>query len=301
MTICPVHANLVPSNQFEPNPQPQVAMKLITAPFLILILLALDVHAQQGVTITGEHDPSPIDSLSDNRSILLKADGTWEWVTSTGSIMADVRDEHPAVRVVRQFLEAPTWKDQLGLIADSAETYPLLRDAASSFMGATPYTSIMLPDDPVESIGSRAEVVVIRQSTDGSPIRSPHYVVRTPSGWKVDWKSSTGHNPLSIETVAAIGSEGPVIMRLFTDRLGSSTCDGEEYIWFRLHDGSRIEKVYLRPSSNLGKWAANLLSDGKSHRVVVEIVRKPDLCDADPASISVLRVLATDTWVYDER
>lgn len=126
------------------------------------------------------------------------------------------------------------------------------------------------------------------------------YCKKTSSGFRIDWMASTGFNTVSLKTFKANLSTQPTELRVKAS-IGSyynyNYRDAKNSHWnvsIEDIDYNSIAGCYISKSSAEGKKLYEILKDGKSHALIIEL--KIDSSGDNSGNIAIITKLVKEGW-----
>jgi len=224
-------------------------------------------------------------------------------VFAAPALAQDANEINEIEAVAKGYSEADGWEKRLPFIMDAKNAEPLMREWYRENQAFTSGLKLKRLN-VVPSIRAKDAFTVFLSLQRGGQDVTGHIVVRkVKDEFKVDWAGSVGHNPVPVKTVFATG-RAPVKVRVSAeisdyynyeyDRSRQSHLSvtyGDETLGF-VHG-------YIPKDSGDGKALADLLKNGKSHRVILEIdfvgpFGRPIRMDG---KLSTIRRFVSDCWV----
>lgn len=145
----------------------------------------------------------------------------------------------------------------------------------------------------------------VKIEADVADLPTAYYLKKTKDGYRIDWETSVGYNPVSPEEFRATLSTSPVRFRVFatlSDFYFGEFNNSQNDVWsIDLRDpvGKDIGNGYVRKSTPIGQKLFQILKDGKKRRMVVQVQYLPKAQNSSAFSIS--EVINFEGWWYEKK
>lgn len=256
-------------------------MKIKVSAILVIFGLALRVSCLAQDTVVGR----------DGRQVVLNPDGTWHYATNEPSISAG-----SALDTVRAYLSAPSWRDRSSLVLNPKRVKPLMESRYSGKRWVAPKFQLLTQTEPTPSISGWVKV-----EADVSGSITSYYLKHTMKGYRIDWESSVGFNPMSPEEFRATKPSKPIRFRIYAklDDYYNYEFLGAKDIAYSIiiedRNNNRLGHGYADKNSHIGQVLFNKLRDGNNHEMVLDVQCLPD---AESGSVFVIsRVVNLNGWL----
>lgn len=275
-------------------------LQVCVIPAAVLLLLPTTASSQE------------IAYTESGKKISLNPDGTWSPVETTG-IAPEIAE---AEAVLKGFLAAPTIEDRMRFVLDPEKSKELL-EAEFTQAGPVRYRQI----NTIKNGSKDLQRFSIDAERYVKSWRSDVYVVKSSSGYKVDWRSTVGYTrkagaylieksttPLKVRTIG----------RLKTSVSGSYSVPEGKFIAVSIEVAEKIIRAHIEKSSSDGKKLLEALGDGEEHRLVLEIRHRskseqdaaykavygnryqPGALSYDDGYLLITKVVSIDSWIGGE-
>jgi hypothetical protein len=230
----------------------------------------------------------------DGRRVILNTDGTWQYSTNApGNAAAS------AIETVRAYLAASSWRDRISLVLNPEKVKPLMEARYGGRAWKSPQFDILTGTEPAPT---QTGWVKITADVSGSTL--DYYLKKSKEGYRIDWETSVGSNPVSPEEFRATKPIKPVRFRVsakLDDYYNFEFGDAQNVSWsIALTDGGdeNIGHGYAKKNTATGQDLFKKLKDGKKHPMVVEVQCLPNASDGSVFLIT--RVVNLDGWWFEE-
>ncbi len=215
-------------------------------------------------------------STRNGQHVVLMPDGNWHYTNDVASVNAE-----SALDTVRNYLSAQSWHDRVSLVLHPGRVKPLMESRYSS-MRWTPLDYKLVTQ--IEPRPSRAGWVQVKADVSG--YTTTYYLKITKAGYRIDWESSVGFNPISPAEFKALRYIEPTRFRV-TAQLDDyynyefdDAIDRAYSIKIRI-DGKRIGWGYIDKRNKMAPAIFNTLRDGKRHNMVLDLAYLPNSEEGD--------------------
>ena len=216
--------------------------------------------------------------------------------------------EEPPDAILRAYLEAPLWQDRIEFVRDSERVRKCMQEVYGKQYKPFPITNIRIFPSNDENLpnGWRAFIAEWDDTSSNSKGGVKYFLLLSSGGWKVDWESALGYNPLRLSVFVAKRDPDPVTFRV------SCTLDNYYNYEFRetrsthvsvsiVADGKRIHG-YASKNSPDGARLLNLLQDGQPHPLTLELQHIGPFGEAMSTSQSsgevvTINKVVSDSWI----
>lgn len=126
------------------------------------------------------------------------------------------------------------------------------------------------------------------------------YCKKTNDGFKIDWEATTGFNQVSMKTFKANLSTQPTEFRVnatIGNYYNYNYRDGKNTHWnvsIQDNENNSISGCYISKSSAEGKKLYEILKDGKTHALILEL--KIDATENNSGNIAIITKVVKNGW-----
>ncbi len=126
------------------------------------------------------------------------------------------------------------------------------------------------------------------------------YCKKTNDGFKIDWEASVGFNPVSMRTFKANLSKQPTEFRVeatIGNYYNFNYRDSKNTHWnvsIDCKENSNISGCYISKSSEEGKKLYEIIKDGKTHPLILEL--KIDATNDNSGRTAIITKVVKDGW-----
>ncbi|MBI2441564.1 MAG: hypothetical protein HYV35_09350 [Lentisphaerae bacterium] len=233
-------------------------------------------------------------TTKDGRSAIINSDGTWHYSTNS-----PVAIPVSALDAVRAYLAASSWRDRIPLVLNPEKVKPLMEARYGERAWNAPRFDILTGTEPAPT---QTGWVKIQADVEGRTL--DYYLKKTKDGYRIDWETSVGSNPVSPEEFRATRPTTPVRFRVLAkldDYYNYEFRDAQDFAWsIALTDGGEknIGHGYAKKNTAMGQYLFKKLKDGKKHPIVVEVQCLPNASDGSVFLIT--GVVNLDGWWFGE-
>lgn len=230
----------------------------------------------------------------DGRRVVLNPEGTWHYATNASSTSAG-----SALDTVRAYLSAPSWRDRTPLVMSPERMKPLMESRYSGRRWEVPEFQLLTQTEPTPS---QTGWVKVEADVSGDTIS--YYLKKTKEGYRIDWETSVGCNPMSPEEFRATRPTTAVRFRVFAkldDYYNYEFSDAQEIAYsIAISDGGGkdIGHGYAKRNDKSGQALFGKLKDGRKHPIVVDVQCLPNARDGSVFLIT--KVVNLDDWWFEE-
>ncbi len=242
-------------------------------------------------------------TTKDGRQVMLNPDGRWHIVTNTTETTSS-----SALQTLRLYLSAASLQDRTPFVMNPEIVEPLIKDRYRGKKWKVPQFEILTKMEPTPSqtgwVTIEVDVSHIYGIKGMSSKTMTYYLKKTSAGYRIDWESSEGFNPVTENEFRATKPVSPVRFRAlatlddyynyeFSNAKNIAYC-----IKFSNGDGGFIGYGYIAKNTSVGQKLFQILEDGTSHPMVVELQYLPDAEHSHHFLISA--VISFSGWSYNE-
>ncbi len=203
-----------------------------------------------------------------------------------------------AKAAIEGFLNARSLEERLPFIRNRSTLEASMRNYHKS----RPLQPIRFRDIPEDGVleskdGRHLTLMVMMEDYSLQPV----VLEDTPDGFKVDWESFTGHNPVLWDAYAADPPGQPLILRVLARSAGTGAVehipDAGKFAWVMLEGpgGTRALPAAIDPGSEM-EWRIKSLLDPLSERkLCLELEAFPAAVPNAPKAARIRR-LASESW-----
>jgi hypothetical protein len=190
-------------------------------------------------------------------------------------------------RIVKDYLSQENCLDRTKFILDPEANRPLL---AEHYKGqkdcVKPFESLKAEGCDKLANGDYCSVEVVFGKND----KDYYHLKNTADGLKIDWRSSVGYNPVSFAAFQAQRSKKPQLFRVWAKLTSYYNFDYDDaektHQSIELRDNNRAALTgYIRRTAPTAPALLEVLKDGDSHPVIVELRYLPDSREASVVEI----------------
>jgi hypothetical protein len=233
-------------------------------------------------------------TTKDGRRVVLNPDGTWHYTTNSVSAIPV-----SALDTVRAYLSASSWRDRLPLVLNSEKVKPLME----ARYGGRPWNpsqfELLTQSEPTPTQAGWARI-----EADVAGRTTAYFVKKTLNGYRIDWETSVGSNPISPEEFRATRPTSPVRLRVLAklaDYYNFEFGKAQDTDWsIALTDGggNSIGHGYIKKNTPAGQQLFQTLKDGKEHSIVVDVQCLPN---AESSRVFLITKVVNDAgWWFEE-
>lgn len=193
--------------------------------------------------------------------------------------------------VVKKYLATAKWQDRLAYVARADDVKNKMKEHyGDTYKGPTKFTSM----DAANCDAVRCSINVWLSDED----LVIYALEKTPSGWKIDWESSIGYNPV---TPAAFKAQRPTTPTRFcawaslSDYYNYEFSDGQKS-WYSIRllasDDEELPTGYVDRKSPVAAEIFEGLKDGKPHQVIADLSFPPD----STGNVVYMRPVKVGSW-----
>ena len=230
----------------------------------------------------------------DGRRVVLNADGTWNYATNAPSNIAG-----SALETMRAYLSAPSWRDRVSLVLYPERVKPLMECRYSGGEWRVADFQLLTQTEPTPT-----QVGWVKVEADVAGNTLVYYLKKTNEGYRIDWETSVGANPMSPEEFRATRPTRLVRFRVLAKlddyyNFEFSGAQNTAYsIAMTVAGGADIGHGYVKKNDTMGQELFGKLKDGRKHKVVVDVQCLPNARDGSVFLIT--KVVSLDGWWIDD-
>jgi hypothetical protein len=214
-------------------------------------------------------------STDDGNRVILHDNGTWAYVGENTNNRNTTNFSDP-ISVVQGYLSAVEWQGRLPYVGKAAEVKPLMQERYGDFVGPTKYMEIM-PRQATTDRESEAVQVDVRFDENDT---SSYILIKSKDGYRIDWESSVGYNPMAWAEFKASTPKKATRFRAYAQLTDDYPAAFEvqgvagNYWAFEISDyaGNYIAlHGYIPRKVDDGNRLYQLAKDGKYHKVMLDL------------------------------
>lgn len=207
-------------------------------------------------------------------------------------VITPKNEEDSIIFLIQSYYACKKWEDRLAYVLKPESVKPKMKEYYSDN-----YKSSIIKKDRISIQGggyqsNESFKVVLDRSTN-------FYCKKINDGFKIDWEASIGYNPISMKTYKANLSTVPSEF-LVKASIGTTYFynyrDAQITHWNIMtsdEDGNSIY-CYITKSSLEGKKIYEILKDGESHEMILEL--KIDATENNSGSIGIITKFVKEGW-----
>lgn len=178
-------------------------------------------------------------------------------------------EEDSIVCVLQHYYKSKRWDDRVAFVYKGEQMRPLMQEYYKDG-----FERINIDKDLVTIPGSHYKVGdVFLENSTGT------YVRKTENGFLIDWEATVGYNKIACG--GYVTAEGTNKIEIRAELSNPTTADfadfgvGQSYyqILLETKDGAHCH-AYVYKTSTAGQQISKILNDGKSHRLILDVVGK---------------------------
>ena len=241
---------------------------------------------------------------------LFKSDGPDLVEIAQAPIVTFQQQESPE-EIMEEYFAAEKWQDRLSVVLDPEGSEPLMAKYYEDVtVGESKIRNIeWIGKKKVES-GEYVKLKVSWKTSRGFSKSSVYFLKKTDTGYKLDWQATMGLGEMTWKAYAVQRPRHPVQFRVHAS-LTNETYFGFRYlekkggIYPNTHwevsltnEGGSIfpiRKGYVKKNSLVGERLYEILKDGETHRLIVEV----SLIEVDSSGSVKVEIisLVSEDWV----
>jgi len=202
-------------------------------------------------------------------------------------------EEDSIIYLIQSYYACKKWEDRLAFVLKPETAKPSMK---VYYTDNYKYSTITKDEISIQGSGYKINEsfkVVISGYTI-------IYCKKTNDGFKIDWEASAGLNPVSMKTFKANLSTQPTEFRV-NATIGTyynyNFSDAKNTHWnvnIEDKEGNNIRGCYISKSSAEGKKLYEILKDGKTHALILEL--KIDATENNSGGIAIITKVVKDGW-----
>ena len=242
-------------------------------------------------------------TTKDGRQVVLNPDGRWHNITNTTEATSS-----SAIQTVRLYLSATSLQDRTPFVMNPEIVEPLIKARYRGKKWKVPQFEILTQMEPTPSqtgwVTIEADVSHIYGIRGMSSKTMTYYLKKTEAGYRIDWESSEGFNPVTEEEFQATKPTSPVRFRALAKLYDAYLCeftalkDVTYCIIIKSGDDNNIGFGYIAKETSTGQKLFSILKDGESHQMVVDLQYLPNA--QDRRCFVITDVINYKGWRYTE-
>jgi hypothetical protein len=195
--------------------------------------------------------------------------------------------------LIQSYYACKKWEDRLAFV--------LKPETVKSYMKGyytDNYKSSTITKEEISIQGSGYKINEFFKVFVGS--NTIFYCKKTMDGFKIDWEASVGFNPVSMKTFKANLSNQPTPFRVYAT-IGSyynyNYDDAKNTHWnisIKDNEKNGISGCYISKSSAEGEKLYEILKDGKTHALILEL--KIDATEDNSGGLAIITKVVKDGW-----
>jgi len=242
-------------------------------------------------------------TTKDGRQVVLNPDGRWQYMTNTTEATSS-----SAIQTLRLYLSATSLQNRIPFVLNPEKVGPLMKIRYEGKPWRVPQFEILTHIEPTPSPTGWVKIEACGSRKSGFEWKTGrtmiYYLKMTDSGFRIDWETSIGFNPVSPEEFRVTKPTTPVRFRgyakledFYADEFSKSKNIAYS-IYIRNGDEQGIGHGYIMKNTIAGQKLFEILRDGKEHQMVVDLQYLPNAQDGYYFMITA--VLSYNGWLYDE-
>lgn len=223
-------------------------------------------------------------TTKDGRQVQLNPDGRWHYITNTTDATSS-----SAIQTLRLYLSATSLQNRIPYVLKPEKAGPLMKIRHEGKPWRVPQFEILTQSEPTPSPTGWVKVEACgshKSGFEGKTGRTMiYYLKMTDSGYRIDWETSIGFNPVSPEEFRVTKPTTPVRIRGYAkleDFYADKFSESKEIaysIYIRNGDEQGIGHGYIIKNTVAGQKIFEILRDGKEHQMVVDLQCLPNAQD----------------------